>query len=177
MRSLFSLLSVHAMSSGLKVYVSTAVVEDSETCRRACGGHGFMASAGLAAIYAHQLPSTTYEGDNYILCQQVCRAAIKIYGSQSQPGGQPKTSVTNAKEAITLLQSRAAAAVQRLSQSKSKSQSWTDLSWKCISVAKAVTEANIARHIGQSIEALAVSYANLAEADILKLVYELVSNI
>lgn len=163
------------MSSGLKVYVSTAVVEGCETCRRACGGHGFMASAGLAAIYAHQLPSTTYEGDNYILNQQVCRAAIKLHNGKAAHSTSPQVSVKNAREAIHLLQTRAARLVEQLARSKSGSTSWTDLSWKCVSVANAVTEANIARHVGQAIEALAVSYANLPEADALKSVYELVS--
>lgn len=51
--------STHAITSGLKVYVSNAVVEDTETCRRACGGHGFMGSAGMGAIYGTVLPSVT----------------------------------------------------------------------------------------------------------------------
>jgi hypothetical protein len=58
------LAETHAISSGLKTYVSSNVVEGVETVRRAMGGHGFLASTGIGRIYATELPSTTYEGDN-----------------------------------------------------------------------------------------------------------------
>lgn len=58
------LAETHAVSSGLKSYVSTAVVEGIEVARRACGGHGFMGVTGIGSVYANELPSVTYEGDN-----------------------------------------------------------------------------------------------------------------
>jgi len=58
------LAETHAVSSGLKTYVSSNVVEGIETVRRAMGGHGFLASSGVGRIYASELPSATYEGDN-----------------------------------------------------------------------------------------------------------------
>ena len=58
------LAETHAVSSGLKSYVSTNVVEGVEAVRRAMGGHGFMDASGVGRIYAQELPSTTYEGDN-----------------------------------------------------------------------------------------------------------------
>ena len=54
----------HAVSSGLKSYVSTQVVEGIEIVRRAMGGHGFLDANGVGKIYATELPSVTYEGDN-----------------------------------------------------------------------------------------------------------------
>lgn len=58
------LAETHAVSSGLKVYVSTTVVEGLEVVRRAMGGHGFMDASGVGRLYARDLPSATYEGDN-----------------------------------------------------------------------------------------------------------------
>ncbi|GAA6043197.1 hypothetical protein JCM8097_000317 [Rhodosporidiobolus ruineniae] len=71
------LAETHAVSSALKVYVSTAVVDGLETARRAMGGHGFLAATGVGRVWAQELPSVTYEGDNFILNLQVARAALK----------------------------------------------------------------------------------------------------
>ncbi|KAF7796497.1 hypothetical protein EIP86_007675 [Pleurotus ostreatoroseus] len=94
------LAELHATTSGLKVLVTTACAQDIETARRALGGHGFSAYAGIGRIYADYLPAATYvalpnvlyiafstevsitsrfEGDNYLLDQQVVRAALKTY--------------------------------------------------------------------------------------------------
>lgn len=61
------LAETHAVSSGLKSYVTAHVVDGCETARRAMGGHGFLDSAGVGRIFAAELPSCTYEGDNYIV--------------------------------------------------------------------------------------------------------------
>lgn len=58
------LAETHAVSSGLKTYVSSGVVDGTEVLRRAMGGHGFLASSGVGRIFATELPSATYEGDN-----------------------------------------------------------------------------------------------------------------
>ncbi|KAF8900142.1 peroxisomal oxidase [Gymnopilus junonius] len=73
------LAEMHATTSGLKVYVSSNGVQDLETARRAMGGHGYSAFAGLGRLYADYLPSVTYEGDNFVLDQQVVRAALRSY--------------------------------------------------------------------------------------------------
>lgn len=57
------LAETHAVSSGLKSYVSSAVVDGAEVVRRAMGGHGFMDAAGVGRIYATNLPAVTYEGE------------------------------------------------------------------------------------------------------------------
>lgn len=168
---------VHAMSSGLKVYVSTAVVDDCETCRRACGGHGFAASAGLAAIYAHQLPATTYEGDNYILNQQVCRAAVKTYADSTKSRRKPAASsehISFEDQMGSLLEARAAAMVEQLAAKKAKTREWTDLSWDCVSVAKAITEANICQHLKKATDGLQGQKAPTAEHRALINVYQVV---
>ena len=50
---------LHATTSGLKVIVTTACAQDIETARRALGGHGFSAYAGIGRIYADYLPAAT----------------------------------------------------------------------------------------------------------------------
>lgn len=58
------LAETHAVSSGLKTHVSAGVVDGVETVRRAMGGHGFLDASGVGRIFANELPSVTYEGDN-----------------------------------------------------------------------------------------------------------------
>jgi acyl-CoA oxidase len=142
-----------------------------------------MASAGMASIYAAQLPSTTYEGDNFILNQQVCRAAVKDYEAKKaredlQLSSQTRVSRTiekfggdMGKEASALLDVRAGVVVGRLAKRKAVTSSWTDLSWECVPVATAVTEATISRQILSAVS----KDARPAEAAILKKVYTLVS--
>jgi acyl-CoA oxidase len=67
------LADLHATSCGLKALSSTTAAEGLEVCRRACGGHGYSAFGGIGAWYADYLPTTTWEGDNYMLTQQVAR--------------------------------------------------------------------------------------------------------
>ncbi|KAF9529139.1 peroxisomal oxidase [Crepidotus variabilis] len=83
------LAELHATTTGLKILVSTAGAQDIEVARRALGGHGFSAFSGLGNVYANYLPATTYEGDNFVLDQQVVRAALKTYRRLFSSGGQP----------------------------------------------------------------------------------------
>lgn len=64
---------LHATSCGLKALGSTIAAEGLEVCRRACGGHGYSSFGGIGAQYLDYLPTTTWEGDNYMLTQQVAR--------------------------------------------------------------------------------------------------------
>lgn len=67
------LADLHATSCGLKALGSTIAAEGLEVCRRACGGHGYSNYSGIGQWYADYLPTTTWEGDNYMLTQQVAR--------------------------------------------------------------------------------------------------------
>ena len=71
------LADLHATSCGLKALGSTTAAEGLEVCRRACGGHGYSAFGGIGSWYADYLPTTTWEGDNYMLTQQVARYLLK----------------------------------------------------------------------------------------------------
>jgi acyl-CoA oxidase len=71
------LAELHLKSCAMKAYATTVAVEGIETCRRACGGHGYSHYSGLGHLYAEQLPSVTFEGDNYMLTKQVARSLLK----------------------------------------------------------------------------------------------------
>ncbi|KAI9155698.1 Peroxisomal acyl-coenzyme A oxidase 1 [Paramyrothecium foliicola] len=71
------LADLHAISCALKAFASTTAAEGLEVCRRACGGHGYSAFSGIGSWYADYLPTVTWEGDNYMLTQQVARYLLK----------------------------------------------------------------------------------------------------
>ncbi|KAK2809924.1 hypothetical protein FQN50_003338 [Emmonsiellopsis sp. PD_5] len=71
------LADLHATSCGLKALGSSIAAEGLEVCRRACGGHGYSSYSGIGTFYADYLPNTTWEGDNYMLTQQVARYLLK----------------------------------------------------------------------------------------------------
>lgn len=72
------LADLHATSCGLKALASTTAAEGLEICRRACGGHGYSSFSGIGSWYADYLPTTTWEGDNYMLTQQVARYVSRL---------------------------------------------------------------------------------------------------
>ena len=93
------LADLHATSCGLKALASTTAAEGLEICRRACGGHGYSSFSGIGSWYADcksqasldilwlmaiDLPTTTWEGDNYMLSQQVARYLLKSARTVSQ---------------------------------------------------------------------------------------------
>jgi len=57
-----TLAEVHALSSGLKACSTWDCLAGIEECRKACGGHGFSAYAGIGHIWANGVASQTYEG-------------------------------------------------------------------------------------------------------------------
>ncbi|TPX07059.1 uncharacterized protein E0L32_011047 [Thyridium curvatum] len=71
------LADLHAISCALKAFSSTTAAEGLEVCRRACGGHGYSTFSGIGSWYADYLPTVTWEGDNYMLTQQVARYLLK----------------------------------------------------------------------------------------------------
>lgn len=71
------LADLHSTSCALKALASTTAAEGLEVCRRACGGHGYSSFSGIGSWYADYLPTVTWEGDNYMLTQQVSRYLLK----------------------------------------------------------------------------------------------------
>ncbi|KAL9602254.1 MAG: hypothetical protein Q9219_001978 [cf. Caloplaca sp. 3 TL-2023] len=71
------LADLHATSCGLKALASTTAAEGLEVCRRACGGHGYSSFSGIGSWYADYVPTATWEGDNFMITQQVARYLLK----------------------------------------------------------------------------------------------------
>ncbi|KAJ2776799.1 hypothetical protein H4R18_005481 [Coemansia javaensis] len=67
------LKELHATACGLKRWTSDVMIRGIDTCRHACGGHGFSQFSGLNEFYANQYPNIIWEGDNYVLSQQTAR--------------------------------------------------------------------------------------------------------
>ena len=90
---------LHLQTVSAKVYSTELASKGVETCRIACGGHGYSAFSGFGRMYAHTVNAVTYEGDNYVISLQVTRAILKYY---RQHAGQLPTSL----EYLGLLKSR-----------------------------------------------------------------------
>lgn len=69
--------SLHALTAGLKAYVTSEAVDGAEDARKMCGGHGYMAISGLPDIIGALAGGATFEGENYVLWQQVGRHVLK----------------------------------------------------------------------------------------------------
>ncbi|KAI0369512.1 acyl-CoA oxidase [Pilatotrama ljubarskyi] len=168
------LAEMHATTSGLKILVSTVAIEDLETARRSMGGHGFSDFAGVGRLYADYLPAATYEGDNYVLDQQVVRAALKAYDtlvirkarsvSELTPSSlylrllvKPDSATTipaalvwtDPQTSILLLEQRAAAMVAERAKHQNDPDASSDTR-----VARAVTDAFVAVQVGEIIRGL-----------------------
>jgi len=72
------LQEVHACAAGLKALCCCLAADGIEDLRRACGGHGYLLSSGIAALEADfKGPNTTAEGDYVVLALQTARFLIK----------------------------------------------------------------------------------------------------
>lgn len=70
---------LHILSCAMKALSSQDSTQGIETCRLACGGHGYIASSGLPSLYTSTTCTITYEGENTVLLLQVARYLIKSY--------------------------------------------------------------------------------------------------
>ncbi|TKA78007.1 hypothetical protein B0A55_03845 [Friedmanniomyces simplex] len=80
----------HLQTVGAKVYSTEITSHGVETCRIACGGHGYHALSGFGRMYANAVNAVTYEGDNYVIGQQVPRAILKHFKNRTE-GSLPYT--------------------------------------------------------------------------------------
>lgn len=77
---------LHAISCALKAIVTNETVETIQTCRRACGGHGYLNSSGFHDIYGSAAAAQAYEGENTVMLLQTARFLMKAW-QQAQAGG------------------------------------------------------------------------------------------
>eukprot|EP00245_Coleochaete_scutata_P000102 TRINITY_DN10107_c0_g1_i1.p1 TRINITY_DN10107_c0_g1~~TRINITY_DN10107_c0_g1_i1.p1 ORF type:complete len:679 (-),score=143.21 TRINITY_DN10107_c0_g1_i1:556-2592(-) len=70
---------VHALSAGLKAYVTSYTAKALSTCREATGGHGYAAVNRFGGLRNDHDIFQTFEGDNTVLLQQVAADLLKRY--------------------------------------------------------------------------------------------------
>jgi acyl-CoA oxidase len=161
------LAEIHALSSGLKACSTWDCLAGIEECRKACGGHGFSAYAGIGHIWANGVASQTYEGafpatnlelkagDNYVISQQTARACLKYlsegrdlppnaeYLSRRQEANVQLETAEDWKRPevqLQVLESRARLAITRLAKLVQKGTPWTDLNMDCVAASRAHIE-------------------------------------
>jgi acyl-CoA oxidase len=69
--------TLHALSAGLKTYVTSEAVDGAEDARKLCGGHGYMVISGLPDIIGACAGGTTFEGEPFVMWQQVGRYLLR----------------------------------------------------------------------------------------------------
>lgn len=69
----------HALTCCLKSVCTNEGTQCVQTCRLACGGHGYLNSSGFNYIYGHVAAAQAYEGDNTILFLQTARFLMKSW--------------------------------------------------------------------------------------------------
>lgn len=75
---------LHSLSCCLKVVSTNEVAQSVQTCRLACGGHGFLNSSGFNDIYGNVVAAQHYEGENTVLLLQTARYLIKSWSQVLQ---------------------------------------------------------------------------------------------
>ena len=75
------LAEAHAASAGLKALCTVSAVEGLEDLRKCCGGHGYLASAGVGWREADFKWLCTADGDWIVLLLQTARFLIKSLGA------------------------------------------------------------------------------------------------
>lgn len=67
----------HNLAAGLKAWSTQTAADGAEDSRKCCGGQGYLMTSGLPEIVASVTATATFEGENYVLWQQVGRYLFK----------------------------------------------------------------------------------------------------
>jgi acyl-CoA oxidase len=70
---------LEALAAGMKACASWHATRTVQTCRECCGGAGYMAANGLAALKSDSDIFTTFEGDNTVLMTLAARDLLTGY--------------------------------------------------------------------------------------------------
>lgn len=117
------LAEVHTLSTALKATSTWDAVTGIEEARKSMGGHGFSALAGVGHIFANATPAQTYEGDNYVISQQIARSLLKSLAFISKSPKAASALPKSAQYLTTLL--------QPTSFAQAKSSASSPVSWLC----------------------------------------------
>lgn len=82
---------VHALSAGLKAYVTAYTAKALSVCREACGGHGYAAVNRFGSLRNDHDIFQTFEGDNTVLLQQVAADLLKQFKKRFEGAALPVT--------------------------------------------------------------------------------------
>jgi acyl-CoA oxidase len=67
---------IHVVSSGYKALMSWHMSRTLQECREACGGQGFKSDNRIGQLKGEHDVTSTFEGDNHVLLQQVSKALL-----------------------------------------------------------------------------------------------------
>ncbi|KAF9234860.1 peroxisomal oxidase [Melanogaster broomeanus] len=133
------LAEIYATLCGLKVLVSTSTVRDLETTRRAMGGHGYSAFAGIERLYADCLPAVTSRSltsySNYLRL---------LKGDSPKRPIISESTWQDSRAIMHLLEWRTALAVQNYAQTVDETDAGINQR-----LAKAITEALVVTQVGE----------------------------
>lgn len=79
------------MACCLKAVCTADAAQTVETCRLACGGHGYCSSSNLPVTYGLVTAASTYEGENTVLLLQTARYLLKSWASALKGENLPPT--------------------------------------------------------------------------------------
>ncbi|KAF2432564.1 acyl-CoA oxidase [Tothia fuscella] len=82
---------MHVVCAGYKAWASQLCADGADDARRLCGGQGYLAMSGLPDIVTHLHGTPTFEGENYVLWQQVFRYLFKCTQQLDSGGRIPKS--------------------------------------------------------------------------------------
>ncbi|KAG1441281.1 hypothetical protein G6F56_011555 [Rhizopus delemar] len=145
------LAEIHASSCALKSWCTRQSTDGIETCRKAMGGHGYSVFSGLSDLFATNVPANTYEGDNYVLSQQVARFLLKQLGSKDvfesasylkkvQAVSLDSKSLFDPEIQLRLYALRAGRLVKRLAEKLASGRAWSQVNMECWDINSAHAE-------------------------------------
>ncbi|CDS04653.1 hypothetical protein LRAMOSA07225 [Lichtheimia ramosa] len=168
---------MHITSCALKVWGARRGSEGIEEARKTMGGHGFSVFSGVSEQFANFVPANTYEGENFVLCQQVGRALLKQiknlasgkdvslktvdYLNLLKQGDltQPVTltgasSLHDSKTQLAILGTRAARLAANLAKKVQSGRAWPDLNLECWEICLAHAEYHLLQQLVNKIQQL-----------------------
>lgn len=188
---------LHATSCALKSWCTRRSTDGIEECRKAMGGHGFSVFSGVSEIFATFVPSNTYEGDNFVLAQQVGRFLLKQL--QQVINGKKVTSSTaeylytltkgttdafqfkdigeeilDPQVQLKIFGMRAARLVADLAQQLQNGREWSDVNMECWAINLAHAEYLILKEMHRKVDALQQNSQYAGLASIMKSLSDLV---
>lgn len=188
---------VHASSCALKTWSTRRATDGIEECRKAMGGHGYSIFSGVSELFANFVPANTYEGDNYVLAQQVGRFLLKqlqnvFKGKQvtystaeylntlaegtTDPFefNNPNEQILDPNVQLKIFSMRSARLVADLGQQLQSGREWSDLNMECWAVNLAHAEYLIMKSMIRKVETLRASPEHASLADTMKNISDLV---